>query len=291
MQKTLLCFGIGYSAEALSDLLYKRGWSVIGTTRDAARAQKLQSKRYEIYALDSLSPEVFLRATHMLHSVPPGKDGDEVLLRYQKNIVDAPNLKWLAYLSTTGVYGNHEGAWVDETTAVKPQSRRQEMRVQTENAFLQLYKNHNVPSHVFRLAGIYGPDRSVVDDIRAGQSRRIYKQGQVFSRIHVEDIAQVLLASVDNPAPGEIYNVCDDEPAPAHEVVAYACERMNVEIPPLIPFEQAGLSDMGREFYSANRRVSNRKIQEKLAVKLLYPSYREGINALVNVNEGANSAD
>lgn len=265
----------------LSESLSQRGWNVIGTTRDVQRAEMLRAKGYEIFSLEALPDDVWNRATHVVHSIPPAASGDEVLQRYAEKIVQAPKLEWFGYLSTTGVYGDHGGAWVDEATTIKPVSKRQCLRAETEAAFLTLQKEKAVPSHVFRLSGIYGPTRSVVDDVRAGQARRIFKEGQVFSRIHVEDIVHVMLASIKNPSPGEIYNVCDDEPAPAHEVVEYACGKMGVEPPPLIPFEQAELSEMGREFYSSNRRVSNRKIRDKLGVMLKYPTYREGVNALL----------
>lgn len=280
MQKTLLCLGIGYSAQALAELLAPRGWKIMGTTRDALIAEALHEKGYEIFAPDSIPERAFNEVTHMLHSIPPAKEGDRVLAQYRKQIETA-DLEWLGYLSTTGVYGHHNGAWVDETTSINPVTDRQQRRAETEVAFLKL---KNVPSHVFRLAGIYGPGRSVIDDIQAGQARRIDKPGQVFSRIHVEDIARTLRASIESPSPGETYNVCDDEPCPAHEVVTYACEKMNVTSPPLIPFEQAELSEMGKEFYSSNRRVSNAKIRGKLGVQLLYPTYREGINALLSAN-------
>jgi len=184
---------------------------------------------------------------------------------------------WLGYLSTTGVYGDWNGEWVDENSELRPNNERLKRRVAAENAWREK------GGHIFRLAGIYGPGRSAIDDVREGTARRIDKPGQVFSRIHVEDIAQAVVASMLKPSPGRIYNICDDEPAPSHEVVKFACELLGTVLPPLVPFAEAVLSPMGREFYSANRWVSNTRIKQELGITLKYPTYREGLKALVKV--------
>jgi nucleoside-diphosphate-sugar epimerase len=182
---------------------------------------------------------------------------------------------WMGYFSTTGVYGDHQGAWVNEASMLNPNSKRLLHRIVAEARWIVR------GGEVFRLAGIYGKGRSAMDDVMDGSARRIYKEGQVFSRIHVEDIVQVILAAIAKPNRGAIYNVCDDEPAASHEVVAYACELLNKPVPPLVPYEQVEMSAMAREFYSANRRVSNARIKDELGVKLYYPSYREGLGAIV----------
>ncbi len=281
---TLLCFGLGYSAEYLTKRLDLKQWQIIGTTRDAGRKRYLESLGYTVYALDNIPDSVWGDVTHALHSIVPTPEGDPVALEHLSSLTHAPKLEWFAYLSTTGVYGDHEGAWVDETTAVNPPNPRLKRRVDAEQHWLSKLSC----AQVFRLAGIYGPDRSVVDEIRTSSARRIYKEGQVFSRIHVEDIALTLEQAISTPFFGEVFNVCDNEPAPAHEVVSYACELMGVTPPPMIAYEQAQLSEMAKEFYSSNRRVSNQKIRKKLGVNLAYPTYREGIAALV---KSAKSAD
>ncbi|MCZ6764549.1 MAG: NAD-dependent epimerase/dehydratase family protein, partial [Alphaproteobacteria bacterium] len=187
--------------------------------------------------------------------------------------------------STTGVYGDRAGDWVDETSPLKPTGARGRARVKAEAAWREAGDAHGLPVHIFRLAGIYGPGRNALETVRAGTARRVVKPGQLFARIHVDDIVSVLRASIDRPRPGAIYNVCDDEPAPAQDVVAYACRLLGVMPPPEEPFEKAvasgSLSDMAQSFYADNRRVANRLIKEELGVRLAYPSYREGLDALV----------
>ncbi len=207
--------------------------------------------------------------THILCSVPATEGVDPL----QWLPSDTQN-KWLGYLSTTGVYGDYQGEWVDEQSELRPSNDRLKRRVAAENGWLAR------SGHVFRLAGIYGVHRNALVDIKNGDVRRVDKPGQVFSRIHVDDIAQTVFASMNDPQPSTVYNVCDDEAAPAHEVIKYGCELLGVESPPLIPFADAELSAMGREFYSANRRVSNKRIKETLGIKLYYPNYRVGLQAL-----------
>jgi hypothetical protein len=261
MQPSLFIFGLGYSSQAIAALALKNSFRVAGTTRDEKKAEAFRA--LGIHAQTNfVLPEA---VTHILSSIPPQEIGDIVL----PHVGDA---LWLGYLSTTGVYGDWGGAWVDESSELRPTSERLKRRVEAESAWRER------GGHVFRLAGIYGPGRSVIEDIREGAARRIDKEGQVFSRIHVADIAQTVVASMQRPNPGSAYNVCDDEPAPAHEVVAYGCKILGVAPPPLIPFAEADLSPMGREFYAANRRVNNSKIKEELGVSLYYPTYREGLS-------------
>ncbi len=221
MTARLFCFGIGYSAEVLARRCLADGWQVAGTARDAAHLARLRDLGIETFLPCStvsirFPPERWRGATHLLNSVPPDDDGDPVLDSARPAILAAKaSLTWVGYLSTTGVYGDYGGDWVDESSALRPVSPRAWRRVRAEAGWLDLFRQHRLPAHVFRLAGIYGPGRNALDDVRAGAARRIVKPGQVFSRIHVEDIANVLQASMAGPAPGAIYNVCDDEAAPA----------------------------------------------------------------------------
>ena len=196
-------------------------------------------------------------------------------------IAKLSSLEWIGYLSTVGVYGQQEGRWVDETTLPRPNSARTEARVQAEQAWLEFGRETGVPVQIFRLAGIYGPGRSVFDKLKAGTARRIKKDGQVFSRIHVEDIASVLEASIARPHAGAIYNVADDEPAAPDEVVAYAAKLIGVEPPPEIDFVEADLTPMARSFYEGSRRIGNQRIKSELGVTLRYPTYREGLASLL----------
>jgi nucleoside-diphosphate-sugar epimerase len=274
---TLLCFGFGYSASTLARRLLARGWTVRGTSRDPA---KRATDRVELFAFDRATPlpdEAFAGVTHLLTSIAPDEAGDAVLDVEGARLAALPALAWAGYLGTTAVYGDRGGAWVDESAELAPTSARGERRVAAERAWL----DSGLPAHVFRLAGIYGPGRSAVDQLRAGTARRIVKPGQVFSRIHVEDIATVLEASMARPNPGAVYNVCDDEPAPPQDVVAYAAERLGVPVPPGLPFETAELSPMARSFYADNRRVSNARIKTELDVRPTFPTYREGLDPLV----------
>ncbi len=263
----LFIFGLGYSSLAIATLAMQKGLKVSGTTRSEEKAKKLEALGIEVF---NPIASVAGNFTHILSSIPPQENGD-IILPFLANMKPQASHSYLGYLSTTGVYGDWEGEWVDELSELRPNNARLQRRVQAEKQWLAL------GGHVFRLAGIYGPTRSAIDDIRAGTARRIDKPNQVFSRIHVEDIAQTVVASMLSPNAGSVYNVCDDEPAPAHEVVKYGCGLLGVEPPPLLPFEQAEMSPMGREFYAANRRVNNGKIKRELGVKLLYPNYREGL--------------
>ncbi|RDD61514.1 SDR family oxidoreductase [Ferruginivarius sediminum] len=285
--KRLFCFGLGYSARRLADRLLAEGWRVAGTTRDEAKAGELRAAGVEACVFDRGQPladaaTALAGTTHLLSSVPPNREGDPVLDHHAGDIAAlAGRLAWAGYLSTTGVYGNREGGWVDEESELHPTSARAERRVAAEHAWLRLHAGQGIPVHVFRLAGIYGPGRSPLDAVRQGRAKRIDKPGQVFSRIHVEDIATVLQASMARPNPGRVYNVCDDEPAAPAEVTEHACRLLGVESPPLVALEDAGLSDMGKTFWQDNKRVSNRRMHEELGVRLAYPDYRTGLEALL----------
>lgn len=280
MNKTLLSFGHGYSAQALAAVLIPQGWRVIGTTRTAEKADAIAATGVEplIWPGGDVMPAL-AEATHVLISAGPTADGDPVLNALHAAIASkASELEWLGYLSTTGVYGDHAGDWVDEETPLTPTTRRGQMRKDAEEAWRAI---PGLPLHIFRLAGIYGPGRGPFEKVRQGTARRIIKQGQVFSRTHVEDIAQVLAASIARPAPGTAYNVCDDDPAPPQEVIAHAATLLGLPVPPAIPIEQAEMTPMARSFYAESKRVRNERIKSALGVRLRYPTYREGLAALL----------
>jgi nucleoside-diphosphate-sugar epimerase len=225
--------------------------------------------------------ETLESSTHLLHSIPPGTRGDPVLAHYRDELARLGTLEWIGYLSTVGVYGDQQGRWVDESTPTKPNSARTEVRVEAEQAWLAFGQESGIPVQIFRLAGIYGPGRSVFDKLKAGTARRVRKDGQVFSRIHVEDIANVLEASIARPKAGAIYNVADDEPAAPSDVVAYAAQLVGVPPPPEVDFAEADLTPIARSFYEGSRRIANTRIKSELGVKLHYPTYREGLAGLL----------
>ena len=279
MTATLLSFGHGYSAQALARLLLPRGWTVTGTTRSADKAAALAETGIEplVWPGTDLTPALD-RATHLLVSAAPGPEGDPVLATLREDIAArAGQFAWVGYLSTTGVYGDHGGDWVDESAALTPATERSMARVAAEAAWAGL----GLPLHIFRLAGIYGPGRGPFAKVREGTARRIVKPGQVFSRIHVDDIAQVLAASIDRPNPGAVYNVCDDDPAPPEDVIAHAARLLGLPPPPEEAFETADMTPMARSFYAESKKVSNDRIKRELGVRLRYPDYRAGLAALL----------
>jgi nucleoside-diphosphate-sugar epimerase len=270
----LLVFGLGYTASALVRRLGP-DWEIVGTARDG-RGDALPFSPGR-----PMPSEIFAGVTHILVSIPPDERGDPVLDAHGTDIARLRGLAWLGYLSTTGVYGTRGGGWVDETSELRPTSVRAARRVAAEAGWLDLCRSAGVPVHIFRLAGIYGPGRSALDALRAGTARRIDSGGQVFSRIHVDDIASTLLASMARPRSGAIYNVCDDEPAPQGDVVAYAAALLGIDPPPMVPLATAGLNPTAASFYADNKRVANALMKRELGAVLAYPSYREGLAAVL----------
>lgn len=285
--KRLFCFGCGYSARIFAARLAGRGFAVAGTCRSEDKAARLREAGIESFLFDGGRPlenaaEALAGTTHLLISTPPVEEGDPVLLAHGDTLrALVPEIEWAGYLSTTGVYGDRQGGWVTEETPLDPAVARSDRRAAAEAAWQAFARETGLPLHIFRLSGIYGPGRNQLQGVIGGTAKRIVKEGQIFSRIHVDDIANVLEASMARPNPGAIYNVCDDEPAPAHEVVAYAAELLGREPPPEVPYEKADLTPMARSFYAASRRVSNARIHEELGVDLRYPTYREGLRALL----------
>ena len=290
----LLVFGLGYSYRATIRAAGTRYDRITATVRSADRAAALSAAPVEGHAVTVLPfdgsdvPEALAAAIatadDILVSAPPNPSGDPVLAACGSRLAAHPP-KGIAYLSTVGVYGDHGGGWVDEETPATPSSIRSRERVEAEQAWQAFGRAHGVPVAVLRLSGIYGPGQNALVNLARGTARRIIKPGQVFNRIHVDDIAQAVLASFDKRYDG-IVNVTDDEPSPAQDVVAHAAEILGVPVPPDIPFEQSGLSEMGRSFYDECKRVRNDRLKGELSVKLLYPNYRVALRALAAGGDG-----
>jgi nucleoside-diphosphate-sugar epimerase len=280
-KKHMLFFGFGFSAAALAQRLNPAEWAISATSRSAEGAAAITRLGFNPLAFDEHEnlPD---GVTHIISSVPPGADGDSVLRRYGADLEKrGRGLNWLAYLSTTGVYGDHGGAWVTEDTALTPNTERGHRRLRAEQQWLALHQNNEAPVHVFRLAGIYGPGRNALDNVRDGTAKRVVREGQVFSRIHVEDIAGILMASMGKPNPGRAYNVADDEPCPPQDVITFGAELLGMTPPPLVPFEQAELSPMARSFYMDSKRVSNGRVKTELGYQFRFPNYRIGLTSLM----------
>jgi nucleoside-diphosphate-sugar epimerase len=280
--RNLLIFGFGYSAAAFVRLITGEA-AITGTVRRAEKAAMLPPGVTPL-VFDGTKPDpgvavAIAAATDILVSVPPGGGSDAVLAHHAADIAVAPHLQWIGYLSSIGVYGNYGGAWVSERTTPHPPEGRAAARLIAEKAWQKLAVDRKVPLARLRIAGIYGPGRNAFVQLAEGTARRIVKPGQVFNRIHVDDIAAVTAAAFRTRAAG-IFNLVDDEPGPGPEVIEYAAGRMGVAPPPAVDFEAAGLPPMARSFYDGNRRVANRRIKEELGVALRYPTYRDGLDAL-----------
>jgi nucleoside-diphosphate-sugar epimerase len=286
----LFCFGFGYSARAVAARLRPRLDGVWGTTREADGLDGIVVRGVRPVLFHGSQPEpavsrALAKADHVLVSVPPGEAGDPVLNHHRSDLASA-KLRSLVYLSTVGVYGDHGGAWVDETSECRPVSQRSQRRLATEEAWRDFSGETGVPVAIIRLAGIYGPGRGPFEKVRRGTARRIIKPGQVFNRIHVDDIAAIVEAAFDRRADG-ILNGVDDAPAPPEDVLAYAAELLGEPPPPEVRFEDAEMSPMARSFYGENKRVRNDGIKRELGVELRYPSYRQGLRAVLEAEENA----
>ncbi|WP_024577114.1 MULTISPECIES: SDR family oxidoreductase [unclassified Afipia] len=287
----LFIFGLGFSGRTIAERRLARGDTVTGTVRsqDKARTLSAAGVTARVFGHDGRDDVIdsdIAACEALLISVPPGTGGDPVLAAYARQIASAPNLRWIGYLSTIGVYGDHGGAWVDERTPATPTNSRSRERAAAEQAWLAFGAANNIAVQIFRLAGIYGPGQSQLVQLARGTARRIIKPGQVFNRIHVEDIARAVDASLDRPRSGAIYNVTDNEPAPPQDVVTFAASLCGVAPPREISLEDAGLTEMGRSFYAESKRVRNDLLRNELGVTLAYPTYREGLRALRAAGEG-----
>ena len=277
----LFCFGLGYAARALARLVETEGWSVAGTSRSGGDGTIPFSREAP------LPPGVLDGATHVLVTVPPDGNGDPVCDLAGEAVAAIPGLRWVGYHSTTGVYGDTRGQPVDETAPLRPTGERGRRRVAAEDAWRALSERRGMPLHVFRLPGIYGPGRSALDKVRDGTAKRIDKPGHRFSRIHVDDIARVLYASMAGPEPGAIYNVADDRPAPPTEVTEFACGLLGVAPPPLVPFEDAkrAMSPMALSFWRDDRLVDNGRMKALLKGGLKHPDFEAGLRATLAAEE------
>ena len=287
----LFIFGLGFSGRTITERRIARGDTVTGTVRSREKAAALSAAGItaRVFGPDGRDDTIdadIAGSDALLISVPPGTGGDPVLAAYARQIAAAPNLRWIGYLSTIGVYGDHGGAWVDERTPATPTNARSIERANAEQAWLAFGAANSIAVQIFRLAGIYGPGQSQLVQLARGTARRIIKPGQVFNRIHVDDIARAVDASLDRPRSGAIYNVTDNEPAPPQDVVTFAASLCGVEPPREISLEDAGLTEMGRSFYAESKRVRNDLLRNELGVTLAYPTYREGLTALRAAGEG-----
>ncbi|AXI49826.1 MULTISPECIES: SDR family oxidoreductase [unclassified Sulfitobacter] len=280
MEKTLLSIGHGFSARALAARLVPQGWRIVGTTRSPDKADAIADTGVEPVVWPGADLGALIaQFPNVLVSAGPDSAGDPVLNAVEDAVTRAaPDLRWVGYLSTTGVYGDHDGDWVDEDTPLTPSTKRGRARVTAEARWQAI---PDLPLHIFRLAGIYGPGRGPFAKVRAGTARRIIKPGQVFSRIHVEDIAQALELSLQRPDPGAVYNLCDDDPAPPQDVIAHAAELLGLPVPPAIPFDQADMTPMARSFYAESKKVRNDRIKQALGWAPQFPTYRAGLAALL----------
>lgn len=281
----LVVIGLGYSAGFFAREALAKGWEVTGTVRTAEKAGQLSRDGiptlvFDGFAVSSRLATAIAEADAVLISAQPGEDGDPALACLSGQLETAPNLRWIGYLSTIGVYGDHGGAWIDESAACRPTNQRSKLRLATDEAWLAFGQRTGKAVQIFRLGGIYGPGRNGIVNLRQGTARRLVKPGQVFNRIHVDDIAGVLMASLDKPRNGAIYNVVDDEPAPPQDVVAFAAQTIGVAPPPEVPFDPAKLSAMAASFYGENKRVSNALVKRELGYEFRYPTYREALTAL-----------
>jgi nucleoside-diphosphate-sugar epimerase len=289
-EKKLFCFGYGYTAAALASVLRGEGWHIAGTTTDPDKRAQMAADGIEAELFEPTRhlPDPFgsfRGVTHVLLSIPPTRSGDPAFEAHAHDLLECGTIEWAGYLSTTGVYGNHDGGWIDEETPLAPTSQRGSQRARAEEQWQSLALNEDFPLHIFRLSGIYGPGRSALDTVRSGTARRIDKPGHVFNRIHVDDIVQTLLASIEKPNAGAVYNLADDYPSSSHEVIAFACNLLGLCPPEMVAYEQVDVAPMVRSFYSDNKRVKNDRIKHELGVTLRYPDYRAGLQACMDAED------
>ncbi|AVX05857.1 hypothetical protein MXMO3_03352 [Maritalea myrionectae] len=282
----MFIFGLGYSAQHIARAF---PGDVVGTTRSAEKQEKLAKKGFAVELFDGeINPDVaahLCEATHLVISASPSEAGDPVLPALGDLKSTCPRLQWVGYLSTVGVYGDFDGAWISEDTPPTPVSKRGKWRVDAETAWAAACKKARVDFAIFRLAGIYGPGRSTFEKLRNGKSRRIIKPGQVFNRIHVVDIAQIVCAAAQKRATG-VFNGADHEPAPPQTVIEYAAQLANLPLPPEEPFEAADMTPMARSFYGDNKRCGNARLKKDLGVTLKFPTYREGLESILTQMSG-----
>jgi nucleoside-diphosphate-sugar epimerase len=298
----LVCLGVGYSAQHYIALYGKRFDRIVGTTRTEDNAAVLRSRRFGgnaaeivVFEGNSISSELaaaIADATVLLVSIPPDRDSDPMLTHLRDALASAPRLKSIVYLSTIAVYGNHDGRWIDETTPLSPALTRASSRIDAECAWQALGEAHGIPVAIIRIAGIYGPGANALETVKAGRARRIFKPGQVFNRIHVADLAQIIDKAIDTAltrGAGGIFNAADDEPTAPGAPVLFAASLLGVAPPTEIAFDEAKktMTPFAVSFYGESKRVRNHRIKSVLGVSLRYPTYREGLRALATEMSGA----
>ncbi len=285
----LLCLGFGYTARALSRRLRRDGWRVAGTARTPETARALEGSDVDVvlWAEGGIETTAFDAADAVLISTPPESEGCPAFAAAAGALAArAGKIRWIGYLSSNGVYGDRGGAWVDEDSDLRPSTERSRARVAVEAQWAAHGVEWGLPLAIFRLPGIYGPGRSAIETVREGRAQRVYKEGQVFNRMHIDDIAAALAASIAKPEAGELFNLADDLPAPPQDVIEYACTLLGVAPPPLVPLETAALSEMGRSFYAENKRIRNTRMKEALGVRLSFPTYKDGLKAILAAERG-----
>jgi len=282
MSNHLLVFGPGYTAAPIMARAHKAGWVVTCSYRSPENKRALEAQGYQTVAAQAGALSTgHAPISHILASVAPNEAGDPILLGWKSWLKQQFSLRSLHYLSSTNVYGNHDGGWVDETTTEKPSLERGKRRLVAERMWQQLGANIGCAAFVYRLAGIYGPGRNALHSLQVGKARRIIKPGQFFGRIHRDDICETVWSAMTSTHQGGIFNVADDRPTPPQEVISAAADMLGIDAPVEENFEDAAMSPMARSFYAENKRVKNSKIKTELGVKLKYPSYTEGLKALL----------
>ncbi|MCC2097007.1 MAG: SDR family oxidoreductase [Hyphomicrobiales bacterium] len=281
----LFIFGLGYSVTHFIQRYRNEFVSISGTVRSADKAAQFAADGIKTYVWDGSGKNDSIATAladvdDIIVSIPPGPDGDPVAHAFGEAIDTAPLLRTIVYLSTVGVYGDHQGEWVSEDAPAQPHNDRSRHRLRAEREWTALAGASGLNLHILRLAGIYGPGRNAFENLRKGRAKRVIKPGQVFNRIHVEDIARTITACLDRTTRGElrVWNVADNEPAPPQDVVTFAADMIGVDPPPEVAFEDADMTPMARSFYSDNKRISNRALREELGVTLACPTYREGLS-------------
>ena len=288
---SLLAIGLGYCAR---HFVRSRGLAAttLGTTRERSQIHALTTQGFHAAfckdsECDSVVDAAISDCEALLVSAAPQAGVDPVVGAFGDRLRASRRLRRVVYLSSLGVYGDHQGAWVDEDSALRPNNARSRARANAEAEWLDFQRGTQADVHILRLAGIYGPGRNALEAVARGEARRIVKPGQIFNRIHVEDIARAIEAALRGAAPGAIWNVTDDEPGPPGDPIAYAADLLGAPPPPEIPFEAAEMSAMARSFWGENKRVSNARLKNALGVRLAYPTFREGLRALFEAGEGA----
>lgn len=278
MKKTVIIFGHGYVSKFLIQKLNALGWIIYCTSRKVEIGKPVKNENVTIINfLDPALPSLIKSSNVILSTVPPNNKIIDPVLDGYADIISKDTFEWIGYLSSTSVYGDHNGAWVNEETKCIPSNEQSRVRLLAEQRWLKLYSKNKLPVHILRLSGIYGPHRNCLEQIKNGKYFTIIKKDQFFSRIHVEDICMATIASIKSPTAGKIYNVSDDEPAPINIVQQFAASILNANLLREIPFEVSNLSDQAKYFFNDNKKVSSQKIKEKLNIKWTYPNYIVGL--------------